>query len=68
MTAAPAKKKSALTDDLNALFQSPRELWIIYFAKFLEMLGVFSLLYIVTLWLSSDLGYSDVKAGSIVGI
>jgi dipeptide/tripeptide permease len=69
MTAAAAapKKKSALTDDLNALFQSPRELWIIYFAKFLEMLGVFSLLYIVTLWLSSDLGYSDVTAGSIVG-
>lgn len=69
MTEAAAKPhKSALRDDLNALFQSPRELWIIYFAKFLEMLGVFSLLYIVTLWLSRDLGYADDRAGWIVGV
>lgn len=68
MTEAAKPKKSALRDDLNALFQSPRELWIIYFAKFLEMLGVFSLLYIVTLWLSRDLGYADDRAGWIVGV
>ncbi len=68
MTEAATAKKSALRDDLNALFQSPRELWIIYFAKFLEMLGVFSLLYIVTLWLSRDLGYADDRAGWIVGV
>lgn len=68
MSALAAKEKRPLKEDLAALFQSPRELWIIYFAKFLEMLATFSLLYTVTLWLSRDLGLSDVQAGSWVGV
>ena len=68
MSSLAATEKRPLKDDLNALFQSPRELWIIYFAKFLEMLAMFLLLYTVTLWLSRDLGLSDVEAGSMVGI
>ncbi len=65
---AAAEEKRTLKEDLSALFQSPRELWIIYFAKFLEMLATFSLLYTVTLWLSRDLGFSDVDAGWWVGV
>lgn len=68
MSAEAAAEKRSLKEDLSALFQSPRELWIIYFAKFLEMLATFSLLYTVTLWLSRDLGLSDVEAGSWVGV
>lgn len=68
MSALAETEKRPLKDDLNALFQSPRELWIIYFAKFLEMLAMFSMLYTVTLWLSRDLGLSDVEAGSMVGV
>ncbi len=68
MSALASTEKRPLKDDLNALFQSPRELWIIYFAKFLEMLAMFSLLYTITLWLSSDLGLTDVEAGSWVGV
>ncbi len=68
MSAAAAAEKRPLKEDLSALFQSPRELWIIYFAKFLEMLAMFSLLYTITLWLSRDLGLTDVEAGSWVGV
>src|SRR5438067_6539531 len=41
----------------------PRELWLVLFAKFLEYVGVFSLLYVLTLWLSKDLGMDDIAAG-----
>ncbi len=68
MSTLAATEKRPLKDDLNALFQSPRELWIIYFAKFLEMLAMFSTLYTLTLWLSRDLGLSDVRAGVWVGV
>jgi len=63
---APTEKRP-LKQDLAALFQSPRELWIIFFAKFLESLGMFSMMYTVTLWLSKDFGLSDMQAGWWVG-
>ncbi len=64
--AAPAQKRP-LAEDLADLLGAPRELWIIFFAKFLESLGIFSMLYTLTLWLSSDYGFSDVDAGLRVG-
>jgi MFS family permease len=65
--AAATEPKRPLKEDLRALFRAPRELWIVLFAKFLESIGLFSLLYTVVLWLSHDYGFSDVKAGWWVG-
>ncbi len=42
---------------------SPRELYLVLFAKFLESIGLFSLLYTMVLWLSFDFGMGDVRAG-----
>ena len=64
---AATEPKRPLKEDLRALFRAPRELWIVLFAKFLESVGLFSLLYTVVLWLSHDYGFSDVKAGWWVG-
>ena len=62
MAAAASAEKRPLQDDLADLLGAPRELWIIFFAKFLESLGVFSMLYTLVLWLSNDYGFSDVDA------
>ncbi len=67
MATAPAAEKRPLREDLADLLGAPRELWIIFFAKFLESLGIFSMLYTLTLWLSSDYAFSDVDAGWWVG-
>ncbi|CAN5623612.1 hypothetical protein BH09MYX1_BH09MYX1_47760 [soil metagenome] len=56
-------QKGHLKEDLRALFRCPRELWIAYIAKFFESIGLFSLLYTATLWLSADYGLTDVEAG-----
>jgi len=55
--------KTTLREDLQALLHCPRELWLIYFATFLEYLGIFSFLQTLPLWLSSDFRMSDQKAG-----
>ncbi|MEI6077510.1 MAG: MFS transporter [Verrucomicrobiota bacterium] len=46
---------------------APRELWIIYAAYILENLAYkVGSQGVLPLWLSSDLGYSDVKAGAMI--
>jgi len=55
--------KTTLREDLRALMQCPRELWLIYLATFLEYLGIFSFLQTLPLWLSSDFHMSDKQAG-----
>jgi MFS family permease len=59
-TAAP---KTTLAEDLSALLRSPRELWLLYLATFLEWLGIFSFLPTLTLWLTGDFGMDDRAAG-----
>ncbi len=63
---ADSKFKTFLRKFL-VLRSAPRELWIVYAAYVLENLaykvGAGSVL---TLWLSSDLGFSDVKAGATI--
>ena len=56
-------KAGTLRDDLRALAGSPRELWIVYGATFLEYVGVYSFLITLPLWLTSDQGMDDKKAG-----
>ena len=54
---------TSLRDDLRALLSCPRELWLIYLATFFEYLGIFSFLQTLPLWLSSDFGMDDQRAG-----
>jgi len=60
---ADTMAKPSLRDDLRALLECPRELWLLYLATFFEYLGIFSFLQTLPLWLSSDFGMSDQRAG-----
>jgi len=46
---------------------SPSELWKAYVLKFLDSFSYFAFSLIFTLFLSSDFGFSDIKAGTIYG-
>ena len=54
-------------DDFRALRGAPRELWIVFAVKFLESLAYFAIYNLIALYLSSDLGYTDVEAGTVAG-
>lgn len=60
---SPLKTKTSITEDLRALLNGPRDLWLIYLATLFEYLGVFSFLQTLPLWLSDDYGMSDETAG-----
>jgi MFS family permease len=66
-TPPAASKLKNFLKKFTVLGTAPRELWIIYAAYILENLaykvGAGSVL---TLWLSSDLGLSDIKAGAMI--
>ncbi len=47
---------------------APRELWIVYFLKFLESYAYFSMAYILVLYLSREFGFSDIEAGWAYGL
>jgi MFS family permease len=55
--------RRTLREDLRALLSSPRELWLVFAATTLEYIGVFSFLIALPLWLTSDFGMSDERAG-----
>lgn len=59
----PTTESTSLADDLRALLACPRELWLVYFATFLEYVGIFTFLPTLPLWLSGDFGMSDKDAG-----
>lgn len=46
---------------------APRDLWLIYFLKYLESYSYFGLSYILILFLSDEFDLSDAEAG-FVGI
>lgn len=46
----------------------PRELWIIYLTKVLEIIAYGLMSSTLVLWLSSDLGFSDTQAGDTIAI
>ncbi|AKU93783.1 putative integral membrane transport protein [Labilithrix luteola] len=56
--------KTTLREDLRALLDCPRELWLVYAATFFEYLGIFSFLPTLPLWLSGDYGFDDKQAGN----
>jgi MFS family permease len=63
MHASDEGAKTSAIEDLKALFQGPRDIWIIYLATLLEYLGIFSFLQTLPLWLSGDHGMNDKQAG-----
>jgi MFS family permease len=48
---------------LRALLQCPAELWLVFAVTTLEYIGVYSFMLALPLWLSSDFGMSDERAG-----
>ncbi len=62
----PEQKKETFVQKLAVLKGAPRELWVIYIAKLLEILSYGLMMSTVTLWLSSDLGLTDTGAGDVV--
>ena len=55
---------TTLREELRGLVGGgSRDLWLIYFATFLEYIGIFSFLQTLPLWLSGDFGLSDEAAG-----
>lgn len=59
----------AFLQKFSGLASAPRELWIIYLANIFENLAYkVGAAGVLTLWLSSDLGYNDVSAGTMVAI
>ena len=65
-TTTDSKLKNFLQKFL-VLRSAPRELWIIYLAYILENLAYkVGAAGVLPLWLSSDLGFNDVKAGAMI--
>lgn len=54
--------------DFKILKDNPREYWGVQVINFLDCASYFALLSIVTLFLSKDLGLSDVNAGYVVTV
>ena len=63
MSDAVAETKRPLREDLRELGKAPRELWLIFLAKYLESLAYFSMTKMLVLWLSKDFGFTDMQAG-----
>jgi MFS family permease len=57
-----------LLQKFTVLRGAPRELWIIYLTKVLEIVAYGLMSSTLVLWLSSDLDFSDAKAGDTIAI
>lgn len=73
--AAPAIQKNVIArvadnywTGLKSLFTCPREIWIAYAIKILESLCYFSSVLVLMIFLTQDMGLSDVMAGTIFGV
>jgi dipeptide/tripeptide permease len=62
-------KKAGFIEDYKLLVKtSTRELWVVYFLKLAESFAFFASLTIMVLFLSADLGMTDLQAGKTYGI
>lgn len=60
---------AAFFQKFTALRTAPRELWVVYGAYILENIAYgIGASSVLTLWLSSDLGFGDVKAGTTIAV
>ena len=68
-TTASGSKFKKFLNKFSMMATAPRELWIVYGAYIMENLAYkVGAASVVTLWLSSDLGFSDKSAGAIVAL
>jgi MFS family permease len=58
----------SLRAGLQSLLQCPRELWLVFFLKYLESYAYFVLSYTLILFLSDEFGFTDEEAGWAYGI
>jgi MFS family permease len=63
---SPSTALRSFLDKFLVLRTAPRELWVIYVAKAMEIVSYGLVMTTITLWLSSDLGLSDARAGYVV--
>jgi MFS family permease len=72
MSSAPANTASPLKNffqKFTVMRHAPRELWVVYSAYLLENLAYKAgSATVLTLWLSSDLGFGDRSAGAMVAV
>ena len=54
-------------DDLQALRKGPIALWLIFAVKFLESVAHFAIYNVLAVYLTEDLHYDDIAAGTIAG-
>ena len=59
--------RASLRRPLHLLKAAPAELWLVYVLKTLDSYGYFALSEIFTLYLTNELGVSDVAAGAYYG-
>ena len=62
---ASAAPRQGIAARLRGLRGAPRELWVVYLIKVLEIAAYGLTTGTVILWLSSDLGYADAGAGDV---
>ena len=62
---APGASAPSLLERALVLRGAPRELWVIYLVKVLEIAAYGLMTGTVVLWLSADLGFSDAAAGDV---
>ena len=65
-SSAPPNILLRLLGKFTVMRGSPRELWIIYLTKVLEIIAYGLMSSTLVLWLSSDLGFSDTAAGDTI--
>ena len=53
---------------IRPLLGAPRELWLIYITKILEIIAYGLMSSTIVLWLSADLNFSDTSAGDTIAI
>ena len=61
----PGGREPSFLEKFLVLRDAPRELWVVYLVKLLEIVAYGLMLGTVILWLSSDLGFSDAGAGDV---
>ena len=64
--AEPAENRPSFLSRFTVLRGAVRELWIVFAAKVLAIVAYGVMNMTLVLWLSSDLGYSDKEANSII--
>lgn len=65
---AEKRKDTTYFEDVRALLESPRELWLTYAAIILEYIGLYSFMSTLSLWLTSDFAFNDNKSSNWFGI